>query len=73
MSDKDGVIRSIENLNEPDDNICEVHFDYKPGDEVRKFHVGPDRIGHIITKGETLEAAQDLLFKAMDNIKIEVE
>ena len=73
MSQKDGVIRSIQNLNEDNDNICEVHFDYKPGDEVHKFHVGPDRIGHIITKGETLEEAQDLLFKAMDNIKIEVE
>lgn len=73
MSPKDGVIKSIENLNGPNDNICDVQFDYEPGDKVHKFHVGPDRIGHIITKGETLEAAQELLFKAMDNIKIEVE
>ena len=34
-----------------------------------------DRTGSDISspKGETLEEAQDLLFKAMDNIKIEVE
>lgn len=73
MSDRDGVIRSMEDRNEPNDNICEVHFDYKPGDTVHKFHVGPDRIGHVITKGETLEEAQKLLSQAMDHIKITVE
>ena len=50
-----------------------VEFDYKPGDEVHKFHVGPHRIGHIITKGETLEDAQKLLFEAMDKVEITVE
>ena len=40
--------------------FVEVEFDYKPGDEVHKFHVGPHRIGHIITKGETLEDAQNV-------------
>ena len=38
-----------------------------------KFHVGPHRIGHIITKGETLEDAQKLLFEAMDKVEITVE
>ena len=55
MSDKDGIIKSQVDHNEPNEDICEVEFDYKPGDEVHKFHVGPHRIGHIITKGETLE------------------
>ena len=73
MSDKDGVIKSQTNHNAPNENIYEVEFDYKPGDEVHKFHVGPHRIGHIITKGDSLEEAQELLFSAMDNIKIEVE
>ena len=73
MSDRDGVIQSIENHNAPNENICEVKFDYQPGDEVHKFHVGPDRIGHIITKGETIQDAQKLLFQAMENIKITVE
>lgn len=31
------------------------------------------RIGHIITKGETLEDAQELLFEAMDKVEIVVE
>lgn len=73
MSDKDGIIKSQVDHNEPNEDICEVEFDYKPGDEVHKFHVGPHRIGHIITKGETLEDAQKLLFEAMDKVEIVVE
>ena len=74
MSDKDGVILSQENRNDPDDpDIIDVQFDFKPGDEVHKFKVGPHRIGHVITKGATLEEAVDKLHEALDNIKIEVE
>lgn len=72
-SDKDGVIRSIENSNEPDEDIYEIQFDYKPGDTVHKFHVGPHRIGHVVTKGETLEEAVDKLNEALGRIKITVE
>ena len=73
MSDKDGIIKSQTDHNKPNDNIYEVEFDYQPDDEVHKFHVGPHRIGHIITKGETLEDAQELLFEAMDKVEIVVE
>ncbi|MCD8329223.1 MAG: ATP-grasp domain-containing protein, partial [Lachnospiraceae bacterium] len=54
MSDRTGVIQSIQNENTVGGNLCEIHFDYSVGDSVRKFHVGPDRIGHVITKGRTL-------------------
>lgn len=73
MSDKDGVIVSQTDRTSEDPRICEVHFDYEPGDEVHKFHVGPHRIGHVITKGDTLQEAQDVLFQAMENIEIIVE
>ncbi len=73
MSEKDGIIESQTDHNAPNEKIYEVTFDYKPGDEVHKFHVGPHRIGHVITKGDTLEEAQDLLFKAMDQIEIVVK
>lgn len=72
-SDRDGVIRSIENRNEPDEDIYEIQFDYQVGDEVKKFHVGPHRIGHVVTKGETLQAAVDKLNEALGKIKITVE
>ena len=73
MSDRDGVIKSQTDSNPPDPDICEVQFDYMPGDSVRKFRVGPHRIGHVITKGKSLDAAVDLLHKALDNINITVE
>lgn len=73
MSDKDGVIKSQEDNNAPNSDIYEVQFDYKPGDEVHKFKVGPHRIGHVITKGKSLDDAVDLLHEALDNISIVVE
>ncbi len=72
-SDRDGRITAIENLNVPDDDIYEIHFDYGVGDEVKKFHVGPHRIGHVITKGRTLDAAVDKLNEALGKIRITVE
>jgi biotin carboxylase len=73
MSDKDGIIKSIENKNIPDENIYEILFDFNIGDSVRKFRVGPDRIGHVITKGEIINDAVETLHKALDNITIEVD
>ena len=73
MSDRDGRIVSQEDSNPADPDIVEVQFDYKPGDEVHAFRVGPHRIGHVICKGETLDAAVQKLDQAMANVKIVVE
>lgn len=72
-SDRDGVIREIRNENHADEDIYEIQFDYKEGDSVKKFHVGPHRIGHVVTKGETLEAAVEKLETALQKIRILVE
>lgn len=73
MADRDGIIEAQGNNNPKDDNIVDVQFDYKIGDEVHKFKVGPHRIGHIITKGRTLEESQKILFEAMKKIEIVVK
>ena len=72
-SDKDGRIVSQENNNPDDPDIVEIQFDYVINDNVSKFRVGPHRIGHIITKGLTLDEAVDKLDSAMKNISIVVE
>ena len=72
-SDRDGIIVSQKDRNPENPNIVEVQFDCMPGDEVHAFRVGPHRIGHVITKGETLEAATAELHRAMENIEINVE
>lgn len=73
MSDKDGVIESQTDANEKDERLVDVQFDYKPGDAVHKFHVGPHRIGHVITKGDTLEEAVEVLNRALENVTIVVK
>ena len=73
MSDRDGEIIAMANRNpKSDPNIYEVMFDYTIGDQVKKFHVGPNRIGHVITKGNTLAEATSSLDRALKNISIEV-
>ena len=73
MSDVDGIIKSQKNLNEHDPDIVDIQFDYQPGEEVHKFKVGPHRIGHVITKGYTLDEAVKTLNNALDHISITVE
>ena len=70
---RDGHIVSQTNNNLANPDIVDIQFDYKPGDEVHKFKVGPHRIGHVITKGKTLEEAVDTLNDALTNIEINVE
>jgi biotin carboxylase len=72
ISDRTGVITAIRNDNVTGGDLCDVHFDYEVGEHVNAFHVGPDRIGHVITKGETLEEAVRVLDEAMDRIHIEI-
>lgn len=73
MSDKDGEIIAMANRNlKNDTNIYEIVFDYTVGDQVKKFHVGPNRIGHVITKGKTLAEATAALDRALAHIEIEV-
>ena len=43
------------------------------GITVRKFHIGPDRIGHVVTKGSTLEEAHAAMEAALQNITLQVE
>lgn len=73
MSEKDGKILSQTNNNDKDERIVEVQFDYKQGDIVHKFKIGPHRIGHIITKGKTLAEAVEVLNQSLEKIIIKVD
>ena len=72
-SNKEGILVSQTDNNPEDPAIVEVQFDRALGTKVSKFKIGPHRIGHVITKGETLQESIDALHKALGNIKIEVE
>ena len=72
-SDKTGKIVSQTDHNEKDADILDVQFDYNEGDEVTAFRIGPHRIGHVIVKGDTLQAAIKKLDDALEKIEIEVQ
>lgn len=72
-SDKDGKIKEVINNNCEDDDIIDISMDYKINDEVRKFAVGPDRIGQIIVKEDSLEKAMEKLEEVKNKVKIIVK
>lgn len=69
-SDKTGIIKKIINNNDANNNILDISFDFDVGDKVNKFKVGPDRVGQIIVKNQTLESVMDLLEEVENNIQI---
>lgn len=72
-SEVDGVISKIEFPNIKSDNVLELKLDYNIGDRINAFRVGPDRIGDIIVKGDTLKAAQLLIEELMNGLLIDIE
>jgi len=72
ISNKTGILKGII-LPSINKNIYETLVDYEIGEKVNKFNVGPDRIGHIITKGETLDEALKILNDYISKVRIEIE
>lgn len=73
LADRDGTVRELSDGNPPDPRTVEVSFDYRPGDRVRRFRVGPDRIGHLIVKGDRLDEVRADLDRKRQRIRIVVE
>ncbi|MBP7828766.1 MAG: ATP-grasp domain-containing protein [Kiritimatiellae bacterium] len=73
LADRDGTLREMSNGHAPDPRTVDVAFDYRPGDRVRRFRVGPDRIGHLIVKGERLDEARADLERKRRGIRIVIE
>ena len=76
-SKRSGVVKEIVNLNlplpaaEPDTRILDFSFNISPGDEVRRYENGRDRLGQIIIEGNTLEACEQRLGEVLSKINIE--
>jgi len=62
-SDKTGTVRLLDVpedvLKHPD--LIDLQWDISVGDQVCKFKVGPDRIGHILVKANTSQAGERLV------------
>lgn len=73
MSDRRGILRNIRNENRASEDIVELSFNVGPGDEVRPYTNGMDRIGQVILKGDSLEACERRLQEVLANIHLELE
>jgi len=73
-SDKTGKVASLE---VPDEvlkhtDVVDFQWDVAIGDTVSAFQVGPDRIGHIIVKATSAMAAEELVQRLANAIKVKV-
>ena len=69
-----GIVRKVHVPEEVTDHpeVLEVKVDVKPGDHVRQFQVGPDRIGHIVVKGTDARYAEQTTRELASRIIVEV-
>lgn len=73
MADRQGIVKAIRNDNLPAEDLVELSFNIEPGDEVRPYQNGRDRIGQVILKGESLDACQMRLLEVLAGIHLELE
>lgn len=70
-SDRSGTVQEIDtSAVTPDERIISLSFDVEPGDTVRRFRKGPDRFGMIVTVGDTVEEAKQVMEKAMAQVNV---
>lgn len=70
-SEISGIVKRIENRNPPAEDLVDLSFNIEPGDVVRKYENGRDRIGQVILTGNTLEDCEQRLVSVMEKINIE--
>mgnify|MGYP002576313221 CR=1 FL=1 len=73
LSQVSGKIESIYSGEDKLGGLCQISMDYQVGDEIKAFRVGPDRIGQIIVKGNTVDDALNNLSEAKKQFKIIVK
>ena len=70
-SDRSGILKAIHNENEPSLDLVDFSFNVQPGDEIRRYENGRDRLGQVIIKGETLEECERRLKEVLSKFNIE--
>ena len=70
-SDKDGILKQIHNENNPQPDLADLSFNVSPGDEIRHYENGRDRLGQVILTGKNLQACENRLVEVLSKISIE--
>lgn len=70
-SNRNGIVKAIHNSNAAAEDIVDLSFNIQPGDFVRRYENGIDRIGQVILQGENLETCEKRLEEILSKINIE--
>ena len=70
-SDKDGILKQIHNENNPGPDLTDLSFNVSPGDEIRHYENGRDRLGQVILTGKNLQGCENRLVEVLSKISIE--
>ena len=73
ISRRSGIVRKIVNGNLPQPEIRDLSFNIVPGDEIRSYTNGRDRIGQVMIQADNLEKCEKKLQEILRNIHIELE
>lgn len=68
-----GILTRLENRNPESQDILDISFNVSPGDEIRAYTNGRDRIGQIMLKGSGLVQLRERLETLLSNIYMELE
>lgn len=69
----EGIISAIECLPSANDTVKNISLDYGPGDMIKKFSVGPDRIGQVVVAAGSLDNAESILMNKIKEIRIRLD
>jgi len=74
MAKQNGSLRALSVPDDirADDRILDTTFDYSVGDTVRAFRTGPDRIGHVFVRAESMDAAEALCLDTASRLEITI-
>ncbi|MDO5134843.1 MAG: ATP-grasp domain-containing protein [Eubacteriales bacterium] len=72
-SSEGGVVRAIHQGDLGGEDILDLSFNISPGDQIRPYTNGRDRIGQVILAGDTLEGCRRRLREILGKISIEFE
>ena len=71
LSQESGTVKAIHNENPAAPDLIQLSFNIRPGEEVRRYQNGRDRIGQVILAGDSLSQCEKRLKQVLDKISIE--
>ena len=71
-ADEEGVLEEIRTPGELPEEVADLSFNVKPGDSIRRFASGRDRIGQIIVRGSDAQDCRRRIEDLLKDIVIKV-